>query len=535
MNKSLITVTMICFLIFSAVALFSDIKISGSLTNAGSIVNSGGDEFSPSMTADGGTIVFNAKKPGNNFHNIYMIRNTAGSWDNPVPIEEVNSKYNDETPFISADGNTIIFSSDRPGGNMPPVTSDGRVRITYDLYISRKFNDKWSEPQLLNSDINTIWNERSPSISRDGKTFFFTRWPYMNMGRSGIFMADITKDGIRNVRKLPESINSGNYEIAFIPSYKSKEEKYYFSSAREGGYGGWDIYYTIRKNDQFTNPVNAGPMINSAEDDLYFIDGMDFSLICSNRKGGNGGFDIYISGTKKIEREVVKQTLISAKGNETWIKVTPYNVEKGEVIKNSRFKILLHTCDKEGCGVTRTTERISNERGFFIVRPKPDVKYIFIESSDPELLSETIQYQVIPDNYQEITVYFNRSRSGDKPVSAEYTGETPSSDFILKNIYFPFNSSKISTSYYPYLYSIVHRMRENRELKLTVSGHSDKRGSRRANYAVSMKRAENVSDFISGMGIDKSRIRIVNHGDSRPVKGGISNDMDRRVEFSFTE
>lgn len=535
MKRSLIRITMMFLLIFLNAEIFAEVKISGSFTNAGTIINSEGDEFSPSMTADGSTIVFNAKKPGRNFHNIYMITRTAGTWSDPAPIEELNSSYNDETPFISADGNSIIFSSDRPGGNMPPVTSDGRVRITYDLYISRKFDDKWSEPQLLNSDINTIWNERSPSISRDGKTFFFTRWPYMNMGRSRIFMADITKDGIRNVRELPENINSGNYEIAFIPSYKSKNERYYFSSAREGGFGGWDIYYTVRNGDSFSDPVNAGAAVNSREDDLYFIEGGEFSIICSNRKGGNGGFDIFLSGTQKIEKEIVKQTLVSARGNETWIKVTPIDIKKGEVIKNSRFRILLHTCDNKGCGITRTTERISNERGFFIVRPKPDVKYIFIESADTELSSETIRYQVIPDKYQEINVYFNRTGNSDRPVSSDYEEKTFSSDFILMNIYFSFNSSKISTSYYPYLYSIVHRMRENPELNLTISGHSDKRGSRRANYAVSLRRAENTAAFITGMGIDKARIKIVNYGDSRPVKRGLSNDMDRRVEFSFTE
>ena len=413
-------------IILSTVPIFSNIKTPGPFLDAGYSINTSGDEFSPSITADSKTLVFSAKTPGNKSHSIYISKNIAGSWSTPTPIDEINSIYNDETPFISADGNTIIFASDRPGGYSPPVTSDGKVRITFDLYISRKFDNKWSEPQLLNKEINTTWNERSPSISRDGKKFFFTRWPYMNLGRSKIFMADITKEGIVNARELPETINSGNFEIAFIPSYNSEKERYFFSSMREGGYGKWDIYYTDLEDGVFTNPINAGASINSQNDDLYLIEGTDFSMICSNRKGGPGGFDIFLF----FNREV---------------------------------------------------------------------------SSIKESADET----------------------KDEPIENE--------DFHLMNIYFKFNSSKIETSYYPYLYNIVLKMIQNPDINLTITGHADKQGSCKANYAVSLNRANAVSKFISSMGIDKSRLTIENKGDSKPAQKGKLYNMDRRVEFSFNQ
>ncbi len=409
-------------IILSTVALFSNIKTPDPFSAAGHPINTRGDEFSPSITADSKTLVFSAKTPENRSHNIYISKNIAGSWSAPIPVDELNSVYNDETPFISADGNTIIFASDRPGGYAPPVTSDGKVRITFDLYISRKFDGKWSKPQLLNKEINTTWNERSPSISRDGKKFFFTRWPYMNIGRSKIFMADITKKGIVNVRELPETINSGNFEIAFIPSYISAKERYFFSSMRKGGYGGWDIYYTDLEKGKFTNPVNAGAAINSQHDDLYLIEGTDFSMICSNRKGGSGGFDIFLFFNKEVS---------SAK--------------------------------------EPPDELIDNE------------------------------------------------------------------DFHLMNVYFKFNSSKIETSYYPYLYSIVLKMIQNPDINLTITGHADKQGSYKANYAVSLNRAKAVHEFITSMGIDKSRLAIENKGHSNPAQKGKLYNMDRRVEFSFNQ
>ena len=531
--------TAICiFLFFSSAALFSNIKIPGPFFSAGPLINTGGDEFSPSITADSETIVFSAKTPENRSHNIYICRNIAGSWSTPLPIDELNSVYNDETPFISADGNTIIFASDRPGGNMPPVTSDGKARITFDLYISRKFGNSWTEPQLLNSEINSIWNERSPSISRNGKTFFFSRWPYMNIGRSKIFIADITREGITNVRELPESINSGNYEIAFIPSYKSKAERYYFSSAREGGYGGWDVYLTDRIKDKFTEPINAGAGVNSPKDDLYLTEMPKFSMLCSNRKDGAGDFDIYISGATVKDAPVITQKLAKGGSLETRVKVTVYNGKTGELVKGSRFNIHLNTCNSNGCTVSRSTIRTSNESGYFVIRPRPDVKSLIIEAVDTENISGTLEYQVIPQAYQEVALLFNKKQSSIQGVSLKnetdnFTEEESYPDFHLINIYFDFNSSKIAASYYPYLYSIILRMRQNPGLNLTITGHSDRRGSRRANYAVSYRRAKNVYDFIASMGIDKARLNIVNKGDSSPAQKGGLRDMDRRVEFSF--
>jgi peptidoglycan-associated lipoprotein len=315
-SKNIITATAIIL----SVIFISTANDRGSVKflNPGFRINSEGDDFSPSITEDGNIMIFNSKKPEEKSHNIFICRKDKGIWSDPFPIFELCTDSNEETPFISSDGKIILFASDRPGGFSPPMTSDGNKRITFDIYISYYGDGRWSEPELVKGDVNTSMNERTPSLSRDGKFLFFSRWPYKNPGRSKIFMAELQNGKYINVRELPESINSGNFEIAFIPSYK--DSRYYFSSMRIGGHGGWDIYYTTKTSKGFTEPVNAGPIINSVFDDLYYTESSFDYIICKNAFGGIGGYDIYVSPNSiRVQESVNRKTAYSKKLNSAYL------------------------------------------------------------------------------------------------------------------------------------------------------------------------------------------------------------------------
>jgi hypothetical protein len=211
------------------------------------------------------------------------------------------------------------------------MTSDGNKRITFDIYISYFGDGRWSEPVLLTGDINTTMNERTPSLSPDGKFLFYTRWPYKNPGKSRIFMAELRNGNYVNSKELPETINSGNFEVAFIPSYKSK--RYYFSSMRNGGFGGWDIYYTTMTAKGFATPVNAGPTINSVFDDLYLAESSSDYVICKNAFGGLGGYDIYVSSDSARVQESVS-TGRTAYSKDTKLKISVADSLTGKSLKN---------------------------------------------------------------------------------------------------------------------------------------------------------------------------------------------------------
>jgi Tol biopolymer transport system component len=254
--------------------------------NMGDPINTRGDDFCPTITADGRTMVFDSKLPDEDNHNLYISYYSDGKWSTPRFIKELNTEYNEETPYITPDGSTLVFASDRPEGMQPSVTADGMRRITFDIYISQNINGMWTAPKPVAGDVNTTRNERSPSLSHDRKTLFFSRWRFRNIEKAQIMKADLSDNAYINSRALPFPVNSDNYDIGFIPS--RTRSGFYFSSRREGGHGGWDLYFAPEKNGEFKEIINMGPGINSPDNELFMAEGGSDIFFCSNRYGSLG-------------------------------------------------------------------------------------------------------------------------------------------------------------------------------------------------------------------------------------------------------
>jgi hypothetical protein len=147
----------------------------------------------------------------------------------PSPI---NTKdYTSPSATLSADGQTIYFSSNRPGGF-------GKK----DIYRAVKLpNGKWSKALNLGSIINTEEDEDSPFIHPDGKTLYFSSRSHKNMGGYDIFKTTLSEEGHWSEPvNMGYPVNTPDDDIYFALSLNGQTG--YYSSDRPGGFGGSDIY-----------------------------------------------------------------------------------------------------------------------------------------------------------------------------------------------------------------------------------------------------------------------------------------------------
>jgi len=528
---------------FTAIFTSAYPQKGSSLLNLTIRINTEGDDYAPSLTEDGSTAVFNSRMPGEKSHNIFICKNTNGLWGDPYPIFEINTDSNEETPFISADGKTIIFASDRPGGFSSPTTSDGKKRITFDLYITRLVIGKWTVPEILKGNVNTNMNERAPGLSADGKTLFFTRWPYNNPGKSKLYSAKLEDGGFTEAKEIHGPINTGNFEIGLRPSYKSG--KYYFASRKPGGFGGWDIYYTTLTSKGFTASVNAGEDINSPYDDMYYSESKINSMICSDRAGGYGKFDLYSSlPAEKVSVPALKKDYEESKIST--LLITARDRKSGKLLKQVNFNILLIGDREKESMILRKIEIKSNSKGFFRLYPKDDVDSVVIEPLSKKYLKCSVKINVTQGQSQEITIYPGKKTSKSKTNACIETETKIISEkkvngnadiAYIKTIYFKSDSSGIAPEYITGLHSLVEYMRNNPESQLTISGYSDPAGSFKLNEKLSMKRANSVADFIKSLDIAADRITVKWFGETKSVswrKGSRYNSLDRKVELNLT-
>ena len=199
--------------------------------------NRNSNEGGASITIDNNTLYFtictNLPSGYNNCDLFYTFMKTDGQWSEITAFEEkINgSKSWESQPSVSADGNTIIFASDRKGSFWGS-----------DLYFIQK-NEKghWSEPKNLGKNINTKDNEKSPFLHTDNQTLFFASNQFPSVGGYDIFYS--RKDSLGSWQKpknIGFPINTVSDELGLFVSTDGK--KAYFASNQLEGVGGWDLY-----------------------------------------------------------------------------------------------------------------------------------------------------------------------------------------------------------------------------------------------------------------------------------------------------
>jgi tetratricopeptide (TPR) repeat protein len=194
-------------------------------------LQSDGDHYI-SCLASGNNLILLSKDDNIN-SDIWISRYDGIRWEPARKMKkEINTKYWEAHGFITEDGTTLVFASDRPGGF-------GGL----DLYVSRLGPDgEWGEPENMGPEINTPFNEDRPFLINNGKILYFASQGHYNMGGYDIFHSQIQYNGLWSTpENLGYPLNNPDDNIFFCPAENGKAG-YMSLTGREGGAGGADIY-----------------------------------------------------------------------------------------------------------------------------------------------------------------------------------------------------------------------------------------------------------------------------------------------------
>lgn len=268
--------------------------------NVGPGVNTANDEYFPSVTIDNSKFYFTRKFNEKNCademgqEDFYVSSRSKTFWDMATPLN-INTPCNEGAISIAPPGNFLFFVSCADPAEqyqMGNLNGFGSCDIFYSEYV----NGKLTKPFNVGGPINTSQWETQPSFSSDGKTLYFIRGVSRGYERTGdIYYSEIGPDGkFGTPIKLGPNVNTdGDEEGVFI---HPDNMTLYFASNGRTGMGGKDIYMSKRlPNGDWGPAVNMGYPINSFEDDFSLVADPSGKLayFTSGREGGYGGLDIY--------------------------------------------------------------------------------------------------------------------------------------------------------------------------------------------------------------------------------------------------
>tara|TARA_B110000977_G_scaffold127248_1_gene162618 strand:- start:127 stop:2025 length:1899 start_codon:yes stop_codon:yes gene_type:complete len=199
----------------------------------------------------------------------------------------INSDADEYLPALSADGSTLIFTRSK---NIAGSRNE-------DFYLSYNNTDHWELAKNLGKPINTEQNEGAQCITADGKTLYFTACSRADSyGRCDIYSSNFINNNWSNPINLGPNINTEYWESQ--PAISADGRQLFFVSNRSGGKGGKDIWVAYKnKSGNWTKAKNLGTDINTRKDDISPFLHWDNQTLYFASKGyvGMGGFDIFLS------------------------------------------------------------------------------------------------------------------------------------------------------------------------------------------------------------------------------------------------
>ena len=468
-------------------------------------------------------------------------------------VKQINSHEHDFCPaYMSEDFSSIYFTSSRKEEDVKQPINQVSGMFTARLYesrIDRKKGD-WNKPvMLLDTTLNTEFDNGALASSPDGTTIYYTICK-MEQGKNigcQIYTSSL-RGGVwtspQRVDIVPDSISVGH------PAISADGLELYFSSRMKGGVGGSDIWKVQRISESaaWGSPVNLGPEINTESDeDFPYIRQDGVLFFSSNGRVGMGGFDIFRAtkddaGKWKV---VNMQSPINSSGDDFGI-IFQGNTEKGLFTSNRKggrgeddiYSFELPELQLVVTGKLRdmSTKKpivdaeillIGSDGSRQSVRSKIDGAYSF-------KLNQYVDYIVLSAYQGYLRRKINvstRNVFDNKTFNVDIDLITMAKPVEIPNIFYESGKWNLNDESKKAVEELGKLLDDNPNVVIEIGAHTDMVGDWEGNMSLSKRRAQSVVDYLLQKGYDADRIVARGFGASTPVV--VTEEIARQIpEFT---
>ena len=401
--------------------------------------------------------------------------NANGTISDALAVESLNTKWHDGPVSITKDGTTIYYGSE--SFNEKEYVKDKEKKAKFGkifLYKASKEGDKWGNIKPLPFN-NKEFSVRNPSISKDGKTLYFSSNMPGGFGGEDIWKVSVNGDEFGTPENLGAKVNTeANESFPFV----TDENVLFFSSNGKTGFGGLDVF--MMDLNKGTDPINVGEPVNTSKDDFAFTfnSAKKVGFFSSNRDG--------VDNIYKADPVCNVQVLVKVKDAKSGMAIDGATVvlvdEKQKTVSN-------HTTLANG------------------------------ESSTGVLCYTSYSAQVSKQGYESGVFEVAKGENSQVVVEALLNPIMPiitEREVILQPIYFEFNKSNITAEGAAELDKLVAVMNEYPTMVIFAKSHTDSRGSDKYNMNLSERRAKSTVQYLISKGISKERISGQGFGEIEP-------------------
>lgn len=455
----------------------------------------------------------------------FMEKDKDGNWGEQKPFKLNSSEYSVGHPCLSADGNTMYFVSDMPGGL-------GGA----DLYVIKKDGSgNWGDPKNLGDKINTEGNEMFPYFEENNGFLLFASNGHLGLGGLDMFITPIRDDGtFGKVLNMGAPLNTQSDDFGLI--IDNKMNKGYFSSNRSGGSGDDDIYafqlltpFSFGKTIKGVAKDKTGAILSGAVVILRDDAGKDVGRVTT---GADGAYSFTADADKMYRLTGTKSKYFD--GMNTANTAVNDDVITSDVIleKDPGLSLYALVTDKATheplAGVKmRVINNVTGKEETVITPASGDFRKPLSENK----LNDRISYNIVleKDGYLAKTVTYNKvlDKEGQYNVSSELdlgmdkiaVGTDLAKLVDLKPIYFDLGKYNIRKDAAVELEKIVKVMNENPSMIVELGSHTDCRGTAASNLKLSDNRAKASAEYIKKKISNPDRIYGKGYGESKLKNG----------------